>query len=72
MAQVTVKGITYNVEQRNTVADTIANGHNNTARVMQENNCVAHLVLRRPKGQVYYMATEFASGHINEPFSIGA
>ena len=72
MTQVTIKGITYNIEQRYTVADMIKRNLNNVARTMTENKCVAQLLLRRPKGQKYYVTNEFASGHCNDPFSIGA
>ena len=70
--QVTIKGITYNIEQRQTIADMIEKNLNNVARMMAENKCVAQLLLRRPKGKVYFMTNEFDNGHCNVPFSIGA
>ena len=72
MNQVTIKGITYNIEQRNTVSDMLNRNLKNIARTMTENKCVAQLLLRRPKGQNYYMTNEFAGGVCNKPFPIGA
>ncbi len=69
-----IDGITYEVVQAHTPDDVESAGRKNTADAMRSNGCSRHLVLRRPKGRVLYISSEWPTKwgtHYKEPLSMG-
>ena len=65
-----INRIVYEIMQTTTVQDADSDGLNNVAQLMRENNHVAMLLIRRPRGRVTFFVYVDAYGFYSKPIRL--